>query len=109
MLILIPPTILKEIVTKLPVGLSLAINIDLDVIYHYYRIAKVHAIAVKNVISIIIDIPLHSYNSQFELYSIKSLPYYDEAIAQFLYVKSEYKYIGMSSDRQKYAMKVWCK
>lgn len=105
---LIPPTklnnILKEIVTKLPVGLSLVINTDLDLIYHYYRIAKVHAIAVRNVIRIIIDIPLQSDNSQFELYNIKSLPYYDDTVAQYLYVKSEYQYIAVSSDRQKYAV-----
>lgn len=105
---LIPPTklnfILKEIVTKLPVGLSLIINTDLDLIYHYYRIAKVYAIAVKNVIRIIIDIPLQSYSSQFELYAVKSLPYYDATITQFVSVTSDYQYIALNTDRQKYAV-----
>lgn len=47
---------------------------------------------------------MQSYSSQFELYSIKSLPHYDTAIAQFLYVKNEYPYIAISSDKQKYAV-----
>ena len=62
--ILIPPNklnkLLKEIATKLPVGLSLIIKSELDMIYHYYRVAKVHAIATRNVIRVIIDIPLQS-------------------------------------------------
>lgn len=106
--LLIPPpklnSILREIVTELPVGLSLITTTDLDLTYHYYRVAKVHALAAKNVVRIIIDIPLQSYNSQFELYSVKSLPYYDKTIAQFVSVKSDYEYIALNVDRQSYAV-----
>ena len=68
----------------------------------YYRVAKVHAIATRNVIRVIIDIPLQSNNNNYELYNIKSLPYYDTRLEKFLIVITEMKYIAISYDRQKF-------
>ena len=56
---LISPTklyaILNEVVglLKLPTGLSLIIENEIDKVYNYYQLAKVHAIAIKNVIRLI--------------------------------------------------------
>ena len=49
-------------------------------VYHYYRVAKGHAIATRNLIRVIIDIPLQSNDNNYELYSTKSLPYYDKRL-----------------------------
>lgn len=106
--ILLPPeklnSILKEVVPKLPTGLSLVINTEIDQIYHYYNLAKVSAIAYKNVIRLFINIPLQSNENQYELYSVKLLPYYDKSLAQFLTIKSDDKYLAVSMNQQKYAV-----
>lgn len=76
--------ILKEVVRELPVGLSLVVDTDIDKVYNYYRIARVHAISTKNVIRLIVEIPLQSAKSQFELFSVKLLPHYDKILTQFI-------------------------
>lgn len=96
--------ILKEIVRKLPVGLSLILDTEIDKVYNYYRIAKVHAIAVTNVIRLIIEIPLQSVKSQFELFVVKPLPYYDNILARFIAVHSETVYFVISKNRLNYVL-----
>lgn len=106
--VLIPPAklteLLKEIVLKLPVGLSLIVKTELDKIYSYYQIVNVHAISIKNVIRLVIDIPLQNTHSNFELYNVKSLPYFDNTLAQFLQVKSESQYLAVATNRQSYTV-----
>ena len=95
---------MQEVVSQLPVGLSLVIDSEIDKIYNYYRISKVHAVAIKNVIRLIIQIPLQSARSQFELFVVKPLPYYDKTLAQFVTVHSESVYLTVSKSRLNYVM-----
>lgn len=100
---LVEPAKLNEIlkvVNQLPVGLSL----EIDKICNYYRIAKVHAIAVKNVIRLIAEILLQSTKSQFELFNVKPLPYYDKTLAQFVVVNSDSVCLVVSKSRENYVM-----
>lgn len=92
--------VLKEIIPKLPNGLSLLTDVELDKIYSYYRLAKVNAVSVKNIVRLIIELPLQSPDRHFELYSVRPLPYYDHALTQFIVVKSEASYFAISVDRQ---------
>lgn len=96
--------ILKEVVRELPVGLSLVVDTDIDKVYNYYRIARVHAISTKNVIRLIVEIPLQSTKSQFELFAVKPLPYYDKILTQFITVRSESNYFAISKDRLNYVL-----
>lgn len=66
--------------------------------------AKVNAIAYKNIIRLFVSIPLQSSENHFELYSVRLLPYYDKNLAQYLTVNSEEKYLAVSMNRQKYAV-----
>ena len=70
----------------------------------YYRISKVHAIAIKSVIGLIIEIPLQSARSQVELFVVKPLPYYDKTLAQFVTVHSDSVYLAVSKSRLNYVM-----
>lgn len=92
--------ILKEIVQKLPNGLSLITDVDLDKVYNYYRMAKVNAVSIKNSVRLIIELPLQSPDKHFELFSVKSLPYYDETLMQFIIVEGEASNFAITEDRQ---------
>ena len=52
--------------------------------YVYYQIANVHAVAIKNTIKLIVDIPLKAKNRYLELYNVKQLPYYDKRLQNFV-------------------------
>ena len=91
---------LREIVPKLPADLSLLTEVELDKVYSYYRLARVHAVSIQNMIRLIIELPLQSFDRHFELFSVNDLPYYDNALMQFVVVKGEANYFAISSDRQ---------
>lgn len=95
---------LEEVVKQLPVGLSLIVGTELDKVYNYYRIAKVHAISIRNVIRLIIEIPLQSVRSEFELFTVKSLPYYDKILTQYVTIRSETEYFAIASNRMSYVL-----
>lgn len=82
----------------------MVVNTDLDKVYNYYRLAKVHAISFKNVIRLIIEIPLQSAKSQFELFNVKPLPFYDKALTQTLVVHGVSDYFAISRDRLYYVL-----
>ena len=56
---------LKEIVPKLPADLSLLTEVELDKVYSYYRLARVHAVSIQNTIWVIIELPLQLFNRHF--------------------------------------------
>lgn len=91
---------LREIVPKLPADLSLLTDVELDKVYSYYRLARVHAVSIQNMIRLIIELPLQSFDRHFELFSVNDLPYYDNTLMQFVVVKGETNYFAISSDRQ---------
>ena len=87
---LVPPhlfvNILKRIAYNLPEGISLISSIETNTVFLYYTLVQVHALATKQKLRIMIDIPLKSVDRYFELYRVKELPYVDE--------KSNYSSLG---------------
>lgn len=96
--------ILRDISLQLPRDITLLTLPHIDVIHVYYELAKVHAVAMTNGIRVFIEIPLRSSDRNFQLYQIRSFPYYHEQLGQFVTIQTYYDYIAISEDKQFYAL-----
>lgn len=87
---------------KIPVPLSVVIDTKIDKVYNYYRIARVHATAVKTVIRLNCGNSFTIRKSQFKLFVVKPLPYYGNTLTQFVTVHSDSIYFAVSTNRLSY-------
>lgn len=93
---------MQYISLKLPDNLKLLTSTDLDKIYIYYSIVKVHGIGISSKITLFIELPLKSSDKYFELYQIHTLPFFDRNLTKFVKIYQKHQYLASAKDRQTY-------
>jgi len=95
--------ILKNVSRSLPVGLRLFAGDDPVDAYAYYNLVDVHGLSLAGVITILIDVPLVSAESTFELYRVYTLPVRNPQSGLYSLVETEMEYFLVSGDAEFYA------
>jgi hypothetical protein len=96
--------ILQQISLQLTAGLSMLTGLTVQEMYVYYTIATVHAVASSRNIRLFIEIPLKATDRYFELYQVRSLPFFHKGIGKFVMIDEPFTYLAVAESRQIFAV-----
>lgn len=101
---LLPPhdflNILYHIETIVPHNLKLLIPVNEEDLFLFYKLCNVQALATTEGIRLIVNVPLSSYDRQFETYKVQVIPIYHEHTNHWIKWNVEDDYLLVSKDRQ---------
>ena len=95
--------ILRNVTLSLPNGYELIVGTKTENIHLYYQIAKVSMIANAHHIKLIVNIPLKTYNKDFALYRLITLP---ERVSddKFVQYSVDFPHLGLQNDQHNYIL-----
>ncbi|PNF31232.1 hypothetical protein B7P43_G14084 [Cryptotermes secundus] len=92
--------LLQEVNLHLEKGTSMLTGLNIEDMYIYYAVAKVHATAASRNNRLFIDIPLRAADRSFMLYETHSLPFFHKGIQQFMKIDEPFVYLAVTKDQQ---------
>jgi len=95
--------ILTNVSMSLPPGLALIASPEPAELFRYYDLLDIHGFATDGTITVIIEVPLRSRGTVFDLYRVHILPVKDEATGVHSLIETEVDYLIVSSDAEFYA------
>ena len=107
---LLPPhnlsQILQQVALKLPNDATLLAGTNLEDMFIYYEIARVHAYATSSDIRLVIRFPLRETDRVMNLYRTEPLPIYEPLIKRHVQIVPETMYMAVSESRQYYSLDI---
>jgi hypothetical protein len=105
---LLPPhnlsQILQQVALMLPSDATLIAGTDLEDMFIYYDIARVHAYATSSEIRLVIRFPLRGTDCVMNLYKTKTLPVYEPVLRRHIQIVPEVMYMAVTESRQHYSL-----
>jgi uncharacterized protein YoxC len=105
---LLPPhnlsQILQQVTLRLPNDATLIAGTDLEDMFIYYEVARVHAYATSSDIRLVIRFPLRGTDRVMSLYRTEPLPVYEALLGTQVQIAPETMYMAVSESRQYYSL-----
>jgi hypothetical protein len=106
--ILVPPhnlsQILQQVTLKLPNDVLLLAGTNLENMFVYYEVSKVHAYTTSSEIRVIIRIPLRGSERVMNLYKTVPLPVYEPTLKRYMQITPDTVYMAVTESRQYYSL-----
>jgi hypothetical protein len=103
---LIPPEvlmrILKNVTFFLPDGYSLFAGLHKNDMYLYYEYSKVTVVASHHNLRLIISIPLKTFDRDYTLYRLITLPFKIAELNKYVQLVAEYPYLLLDDSKQRF-------
>jgi hypothetical protein len=103
---LIPPEvlmrILKNVTFFLPDGYNLFAGLQINDTYFYYEYSKVTVVASHHNLRLIISIPLKTFDRDYTLYRLITLPFKIAELNKYVQLVTEYPYLILDDSKQRF-------
>jgi hypothetical protein len=106
--VLLPPhnlsQILQQVALKLPSDISLLAGTNLEDMFIYYEVSKVHAYTTSSEIRLLIRIPLRGTDRVMNLYKTEPLSVNEPTLKRYMQIIPETMYMAVTESRQYYSL-----
>jgi hypothetical protein len=92
--------ILQHVALRLPNDVTLLAGTDLEDMFIYYEVAKVHAYAASSEIRMVIRFPLRGTDRVMNPYKTEPLTVYEPLLSRHIQIRPESMYMAVSESRQ---------